>query len=365
MRKYNNALVNAAGEVLKNRSTSNSQKILEAEDILNYWRFIHGRVLNTYLSTIRTRINNNYRNQGFVAERLKRISSIVAKLERESNMKLSRMQDIAGIRAVLDNIKDVKDLKNKLKNSRAKHILKKENDYINNPKQSGYRSIHLIFQYVNPKYPESNELLIEVQIRTRLQHIWATTVETLGTFLNSSLKASEGSIEILDFLKWTSSAFAIEENCPVLQVHEKITEEEIRLEVIKKYEEYNIENILKGFSVAGEHIEKNLRKNGDNYYLIKLDLENRYVEVETYKQEQLEKANNDYTNIERRIENGEKIQAVLVSTESLNKLQKAYPNYFLDTTDFIKQIDRIRKKLPSKKTPSKGIDIFFRLFKQK
>ncbi len=43
------------------------------------------------------------------------------------------------------------------------------------------------------------QLLIELQLRTRLQHEWATAVETMGTFLQSSLKSSQGPEEWLDF----------------------------------------------------------------------------------------------------------------------------------------------------------------------
>ena len=53
----------------------------------------------------------------------------------------------------------------------------------------------------------------------------------------------------------------------------------------------------------------------------------------------LEEASDDYTKAERNLQKG--VQVVLVSGVSVKLLTRAYPNYFLDTTDFIKALDRI------------------------
>ena len=50
-------------------------------------------------------------------------------------------------------------------------------DYIENPKSSGYRSIHYIYKY-SSNIQDYDGLKIELQIRTRLQHSWAMAVET-------------------------------------------------------------------------------------------------------------------------------------------------------------------------------------------
>jgi len=82
-----------------------------------------------------------------VAQRLKRLDSIVAKLKRESGMKLSRMQDLGGCRFVVPVLSEVYYFSEKLKNSRVRHEFKREYDYIKNPKKSGYRSLHLVFKF--------------------------------------------------------------------------------------------------------------------------------------------------------------------------------------------------------------------------
>ena len=61
----------------------------------------------------------------------------------------------------------------------------KFNDYVENPKDSGYRSIHYVYKY-SSKADKYNGLKIELQIRTKLQHNWATAVETAGAMTRTS-----------------------------------------------------------------------------------------------------------------------------------------------------------------------------------
>lgn len=115
---------------------------------------------------------------------------------------------------------------------------------------------------------ESSGLKIEVQIRTRIQHIWATTVETLDTFLGLSMKSSEGPTDILEFLSLTSSAFALLEKSPIVPEHSFYSKEELFKTVLDKYELLDIERKLKGFTVAAGHIDKSFSKKKFDYYLI-------------------------------------------------------------------------------------------------
>ena len=107
-------------------------------------------------------------------------------------MKLSKMQDIGGCRAVMASVEHVRQLVRKYERSKHNHRFLKAFDYISYPKESGYRSYHLVYQYQSYRSPEWNGLRIEVQLRTRLQHAWATAVEAVGTFTQQGLKASLG-----------------------------------------------------------------------------------------------------------------------------------------------------------------------------
>lgn len=96
------------------------------------------------------------------------------------------------------------------------------------------------------------------------------------------------------------------------------------------------------FTIATEQVKHDSKKG--NYHLIVLHYELKTVHVTTYRQDELELANQDYTTIEQQIQKGEPFQAVLVSAGSIKNLRSAYPNYFLDTREFLKQLARIEKQ---------------------
>ncbi len=339
-----NTKINTAGKILKNRNEYSILEIRESEDVLTSFRAIHLPAINSFQALLRKRILRTFSNKGFVAQRLKRAPSIINKLTRNANMKLSTMQDVAGVRAIMPTLDDTLYLSQLISNTTAKHKLIKSYDYINNPKDSGYRSIHHIFEYSNTKYPESNGLKIEVQIRSKLQHTWATSVETLGTFLNMALKASEGEKEILDFFKLTSISFAILENAPsTLELTDTI-KEGIFKSTISDFERLKIRDKLNGYSIVADKINKGTEKNA-LYYLVTLNTKEKVVSYRPYRKNQFETANKDYTETERAISAGAELQVVLVSTQSVNALKQAYPNYFLDTREFIKNVEKIRKKI--------------------
>ena len=107
-------------------------------------------------------------------------------------MELARMQDIGGLRAIVRSVAVVKTLELAYKNSRFKHTPGSSKNYLDSPKPDGYRGVHLIYRYQNPIATEYNGLSLELQLRTHLQHAWATAVETMGTFLGQALKSGQG-----------------------------------------------------------------------------------------------------------------------------------------------------------------------------
>lgn len=58
-------------------------------------------------------------------------------------------------------------------------------------------------------------MMIEIQFRTKLQHIWATAVEMIGIYTKSQLKASIGDKDVLRFFVLVSSVFAKIEEMPI------------------------------------------------------------------------------------------------------------------------------------------------------
>jgi ppGpp synthetase/RelA/SpoT-type nucleotidyltranferase len=110
-----------------------------AYQVVKNWRACHGLPLNVIQAGLRQRIRRIEQNV-VVAQRLKRFSSIMNKLTRESDVKLSQMQDLGGCRAILSNVSAVNDLYRKYQ--QPEQTLYEEGslkcyDYITDPKEDG------------------------------------------------------------------------------------------------------------------------------------------------------------------------------------------------------------------------------------
>jgi hypothetical protein len=167
-----------------------------AYGIINNWRSSHSYPLQVVKMTLLTRAKR-VDAQAIVAQRIKRLSSIEAKLKLNKDMKLSQMQDLGGCRAILGTPRRVADVvtlyeKNIAKNPYDRPKFVKKYDYISQPKTSGYRSIHFVYKYQTSatELKIYDGLRIEIQLRSRQQHAWATAVETVSTFTGQALKSS-------------------------------------------------------------------------------------------------------------------------------------------------------------------------------
>ena len=155
------------------------QEYLAALDIINNWRSSHNFPLNTFHIWLKRRAKI-IDPTVITAQRIKRMASIELKLSRFPTMTLSQMQDIGGCRAILSDALAVSKLCESYADSDLKHTLAATDNYIDSPKDSGYRGVHLVYKYYSDRRKDYNSLKIEVQLRSRLQHAWATAVETAG-----------------------------------------------------------------------------------------------------------------------------------------------------------------------------------------
>lgn len=332
--KYTKGEVNRAGQKLLGIP---SEEYDEAKIILDNWRACHVAPLNSFQKSLRLRLISLEDKAYVVSQRLKRTPSIISKLKRNPAMSLSRMQDIGGIRAVTKNMLNLRELETAYKKgTKLFTIVQGGKDYIIYPKESGYRGIHLIFKC-------KNGYSIELQVRTQIQHAWATAVETMGTFLNHSLKSSEGPDEWLNFFALASSAFAVLESTPRIPGYDKLTDQETFEKLLKIEKELDILNKLRGFRVVARHISNDSKKG--QYHLITLDMDIKTASIQSYGAKNISVANAEYSRQEAEISAGRNLQVVLVSSESINALKKAYPSYFLDSELFSKQIVVIKRRL--------------------
>jgi putative GTP pyrophosphokinase len=313
--------------------------------LADQWRACHAYPINTFQATLRTRLAA-YPGNPIVAQRLKRMPTIVDKLRRYPAMKLTTMQDIGGVRAILKSVDDVRRLSTAYVGStRLTHELLDRKDYIANPRsEDGYRSIHLIYRYRNKRAPEYDGLRIEMQIRTTIQHIWATAVEAMGTFLGQALKSRQGDQEWLDFFALVSSAFAIREGCASVPRFAHLSEKQTIDEIRQAERRLDALQMMRGLTVAANAIPTTgARTKGWSYHLIVLNSVEKTVQVRAYSRESFNLALEDYSKYEGQAAKGKKIEPVLVSAGPLSRLRRAYPNFFLDVGVFARMVRVICK----------------------
>lgn len=336
---FSNSEINKSGKILIKDSPGKIE-LVYALDVLDKWRVSHAYPMNTFQATLRKKIKL-LSGEAIVAQRLKRLPTIVAKLKKYPEMELSRMQDIGGLRAIVDSVDSVRKLHDIYQKAKFDHELKNSKDYISDPKRSGYRGIHLIYKYKNKQFPSYDGLSIELQFRSKLQHSWATAVETMGTFLGKALKSSQGNKEWLNFFALTSSAFAHLEKTPRIPGYEKLSRKQTFEAVIETEKTLGVISKMRAFTIAANMIHNRSDKKGWYYHLIILDSINKIVRIQSFSRDQLKAAASSYAKAEKRARSGEKIEPVLVSAGPLESLHTAYPNYFLDTKDFINELREI------------------------
>jgi putative GTP pyrophosphokinase len=337
--EFSKGQVNRAGRILAD-DTSDPPTRAWAMQVLGNWRSCHGYPINTFQATLREKLRSIDPNS-LVAQRLKRTPSIVSKLRREVGMDLARMQDIGGLRAVVESIDEVYILRRSYSESHFRHVLVREDDYIAHPKTSGYRSIHLVYAYHNPRAPAYDTLRLELQIRTKLQHAWATAVETVGIFQQSALKSSEGPDEWLDFFSLAGSAFARLEGFPVVPEHGNSSQKELFRAVSTAADNLQVGMKLEFYQVAASKISED-RKAG-SFHLITLNPLERRASIRAFGRSHLDEANEAYMEAEARRDAGESLEVVLVSAGSVAMLKRAYPNFFGDTLEFTNQLALIKR----------------------
>lgn len=305
---------------LGNRLRENADPTQEDLDFLQEYRKSYSAALPYIFEALRKsaiRIDNH----AILTFRIKRINTIINKLRRFDNkdgngdMRLSRMWDIAGCRCILsssDNNKIFKLADSLIKKS---DIVERRsaNDYVTEPKADGYRSYHM---YV---MKEGSGKPIEVQIRNKEMHNWATLVEIFDILYGLGIKEGNKRNMQQDFLFLFS------------RKNELSNAESIQL--------IKIENRLHIFRDMCQMFSKNyalvreqwaVRKRGDNYLVLEagkgfktsIDAFSSFAEAEdNYYKKYLQRRN---TNL------------VLVYSKSsdFNDISFAYSNYILSVHSF-------------------------------
>jgi hypothetical protein len=201
--------VNAAGErlVAYDWGDVDVAKLLQEMIILVAWRAQHAYPIRLVIPSLRNWTANYSTAAITPAERLKRVPQIVDKLRRHPGMKLSRMQDIGGARAILASAEEVERV-HRVIAERWKPV--RTSDYRREPRDTGYRGLHLMVE--KRRAPRSDEQrVLEIQLRTLTEHRWAETVMQTGNRLGHDLRDGQGPAELVEYFRLASDVLYAED----------------------------------------------------------------------------------------------------------------------------------------------------------
>jgi len=261
------------------------------------------------------------------------------KLAREPNMKLSQMQDLGGCRAIVSNVNAVNKLFEMYRGGDPLFEFLgplKCYDYIRNPKSDGYRGVHVVVRYaarVATREPWNGHR-IEIQLRSRLQHAFATTVETVTTFTRTPLKFGAGPVEWRRFFSLMGSALALREGTELVPGTPQ-TESELIGELRDATKALKVRQRLRGWTNALRTLPRKGIQQRFRWLLLVLDTTQNTINVTGYKNRA--EAEEKVAEIEQ--SKREDLDAVIVWVRSISELRTAYPNYYADTREFLNALN--------------------------
>lgn len=118
-----------------------------------------------------------------IQKRIKRFKSVVYKLNRKhlnysKEAIIRNVQDFAGLRVICSYSDDIYALIDSLSRHPDVEILKVKN-YLEKPKPSGYRSVHVVIEVPVYFLDETKKMKVEIQFRTIAMDFWASLEHSL------------------------------------------------------------------------------------------------------------------------------------------------------------------------------------------
>jgi len=326
--------VRRAGDALRHSIPWDTEQ--DQADALDIFKVAHSwRASHLYpMDRIRAQLTGLVKRDGksgITVARLKMMSSIRRKLQ-SSSLKLDKVQDLGGCRAILPSMADVRELVEKCRKE-LPHNLRSESPYIERPRASGYRSHHLMYDF-KPGFDDERSYAdrrIEVQVRSRLQHSWATAVEAVGTLRHEDLKGVKGDKQWLRLFELMASELALAEQCNEVPGAPPRKE---RIKEIKMLDAaLKAANTLENLSQAFKYLDTYYTEGKPQFFVIKYNNLNCTVEVESFQKAIASTKSFDRAEILAET-HSHHIKSVLVEAESIRTLKDAYQNYFGDVQIF-------------------------------
>ncbi len=362
---YSKKAIERAGGFLRRENLS-EEELNDAMTKLSYWRSLHDEPLRKVYEVLQRGLKQLSLSKGLVSFRLKTEQSITVKLKRFPKMSLKTMGDIAGCRVIVYNLKELNKFYRWLKKESVKQKLdlKLLNDYLETPKEDGYRSIHFQIRYEGYK--------VEIQLRTSFQHSWATCVEVVDNirFYGSGLKHGIDSRDVNNwrrfFVKLSAYSDYIEKHFShlILPVNIITTNEQgflvkkdkekemitkvsmlineasrnIRFsklvsELKKAIKSCNALKVLNECVCSADAVSKRMKDfeaDDKGYILVDVTFHKMALDVKLKYFKTVDSASVPYQDLETEYRKNKLGACYLVATKNVESLRKAYPNFFSD-----------------------------------
>lgn len=318
-----------AGNILRGKIAEDNPAAPRVFEIAYNWRDSHMYPMWQTRKELMARVKN-LQLEAITAARSKRMRSIRRKLA-SSGITLFQIRDLGGCRVILPSMKEVMTLVEAYRSGGSVHRVQMDKSYIDEPQHTGYRSHHFVMEFQPAESDEDafNGFRTELQIRTNLQHAWATAVEAVGLYRNENLKADEGSPEWRRLFFLMSAQFAEEEGCRLPAG--SLGRSDRRHEIRALDQALGASDLLRNLAAAFQAALP--RRMGGPYLLIEYDREAQAVRVRSYSGA-VSGAQMNAT---------EKGETVLVQVDKIENLKAAYPNYFGDVAVFRDRLTSIVK----------------------
>ena len=316
--KFSKKQIRRAGDNLAAGSLSGTDK-LEALQIVGHWRAAHIEPLRKTLSMLEEVCGQD--ESTILVSRLKRIDTIINKLSRPGyNFILTTLRDIAGCRLIVQTDDDVRRIAGAIQ---ATGQCREVKDYMQQPKQSGYRGIHLVCRHNAESYGYE-KLDVEVQVRSRMQHDWATAVEVYDMITEANLKFDNGSQDQKRYFQLASALMSND-----------VDDEASAVEELKALDKKL--HVLPVLREAMDSMYVIYDKDGDinrsDSCLITVDVGVQQINLKVFSSDEENAAADEYTELESVEQEG--LVYLLARAGSLEDLCRAYPNYYSDISEFV------------------------------
>ena len=324
--KISKTKVDKSGLALAKNKFKDEVDFIELEEVFDAYRKAHLQPLSETTIEIQ-QLLADYGDSYYIAQRLKRKPQIVRKLNRLS-VRLTQLQDIGGCRIIVQKNSDVDKiyayLQNKAANTAGFSIIRATDYREKGRDDTGYRSLHLIL--------ERDGYSLELQIRSRIQHYWAESIERTSVIYGHHLKEKEGAPEVIGYFKHLSDVFCEIEAGREPSVAQKLRIDSLRGEceqIISSSEKHKVFDSYVNEDVIKTLTEKEARNpNGLNNWILIFDWNQGAFVSWDIVDKNPDEAVATYVHYEHMYPSDQGYEVVLIGSSEVATVRQTHSHYF-------------------------------------